>query len=491
MRHKRLYFLGFSTLLLLLLLSLLLPASIASATSASEMKKNSSLLQQKQDNFVKPLGSFSNPLAPSPPDIQAGLQAGPAIKQNAIFPCSDVFIRGRGQLASEPIISKDWLSGNTGRFSTTYATDTYAFKPVTTLFKYMEALGFVLIIPSILLVGYEIMLGASTFRYAGALEGLPRVFLGGMAVAVSFTFVQMLIHLENSFTTAFILLHAELPFPRSLVDGNPVPYKIAGEPLVSYRGMVVPMSRWGCAMNNFAGIFSPTLVSDLASNIPLISSFVHLAGTVTTMADLIRRIAGMTMTILSMLLWVQVFVRILLLNYYILIAPLACGCWALPGGVGPNVVRLWGRGFLSMLFIQAIQLFILTTMPLLLPPLPQSFASIGGERILETILLQFPPIMTLFVVLMTPTLAGASITKALGMAGSVTKEVVLAVGIGVKTSRPSVYQRPERVTEGMGSQEIINNSRWTLTRKARAKAKAREESNREALASKARARRGR
>jgi chitinase len=446
----------------------------------------SSLPQQQKYDFVKILGSFEGPLKPlAPPPSGTPPSIPPKTQQNAFFPCSDVSIKGRGQLASEPIISKDWLSGNGGRFVNTYAADTYAFKPVTTLFGYMEAIGFTLIIPSILLLGYEIMLGASTFRYAGALEGLPRVFLGGAAVVVSFTLVQLLIHLENSLTTGIVLLHTEQPFPRATVGGIPVAYKISGEPAVSYRGIVVPMSRWGCAMNDFTGIFSPNLVGDLASNIPILNSFVHLAGTVTNMANLIARIGTMTLTVLSMLLWVQVFVRILLLNYYILMAPLAFGCWALPGGVGPNVVRLWSRGFLSMLFVQTIQLFILTTMPLLLPPLPQTFASIGGEGILETILLQFPPIMTLCVVLMAPTFVGASITKALGAAGSVTREVVVAVGTGVKTSRDSVRRRRD-----VGTEEIINDNRWALTRKARAKAKAREEiinDNRWALTRKARA----
>ncbi len=459
MRHKRLYFLGFSALALLLL-SLLLPVNIASAVSASRAEKK-----------VSPVGLRT--------------------QQNAFFPCSDIIIRGR-EFVSEAVISRDWLSGDTGRFIATYAADTYAFQPVTTLFKYMEAIGFVLIIPSILLLGYEIMLGASTFRYAGALEGLPRVFLGGAAVAVSFTLVQMLIHLENSFTTAITLLHTEQPFPRSLVNGFPVPYQIPGESVGSYRGIVAPMSRWGCAMNDFAGIFSPNFLRDLASNIPLISSFIHLAGTVTTMSDLIRRLAEMTMTILSMLLWVQVLIRILLLNYYILVAPLAFGCWALPGGVGPNVVLLWGRGFLSMLFVQAIQLFILTTMPLLLPALPQSFNSIGGEGILFTALLQFPPIMTLCIVLTSPTLVGASITKALGTASIVTREIALAVGTGVKISSSSVYYGPGGTLGGMSSEEIINSSRWTLTRKARAKAKARQEmlNRNKGLTRKARTRKG-
>jgi hypothetical protein len=86
---------------------------------------------------------------------------------------------------------------------------------------------------------------------------------------------------------------------------------------------------------------------------------------------------------------------------------------------------------------------------------------------------------------MAPIFVGASITKALGAAGSVTREVVVAVGTGVKTSRDSVRRRRD-----VGTEEIINDNRWALTRKARAKAKAREEiinSNRWALTRKARA----
>jgi len=40
----------------------------------------------------------------------------------------------------------------------------------------------------------------------------------------------------------------------------------------------------------------------------------------------------MGMTVLSILLWLQVFARILLLNYYILVAPLAFGCWGVAWG---------------------------------------------------------------------------------------------------------------------------------------------------------------
>jgi hypothetical protein len=421
---------------MLLLLSLLLPASVANAANV---------------------------------DISAHA----ALSANRLdwsFPCSDIRSpKGGASLPSEAVIKKDWLSGDKGHFSNTYAADTYKFPQVSMLFGYMEMLAFALIVPSTLLLGSQIMMGASTFRYANALEGLSRIVLGGLAVAASFALVQMLINLENILTTAIVLLHSEQPFPISTISGVPVLYALPGEPAESYRAIVIPMSRWGCAIDDFVGIFSPTLVRGIASNMPLMHQFVPLAGSAKNMADLIHRLGEMGLMALSVLLWLQVFARILLLNYYILMAPLAFGCWGLPGGVGQNVVRLWAKGFLAILFVQAIQLFILTTLPLILPSLPQSFLSLGGEGILQTLLLQFPPILTLCLTLMAPTMVGASIGQALGSAGSVTKGIAVAVGASIEAGRQSVSPKRETAS-GKGTKgtegQYAPGEKGALTRRA-------------------------
>jgi len=139
-----------------------------------------------------------------------------------------------------------------------------------------------------------------------------------------------------------------------------------------------------------------------------------------------HRIGQLILTVLSMVLWVQVFVRIFLLNYYILMGPLAFGCWALPGGVGQRVVRLWCKGFFSVLFIQVLQIFLLTTLPLLLPTLPQIPTDSMG--LIQGFLLEFPPILTLSIALMAPRLLGTSAAKAFGTAGSMAGGMAMAVG---------------------------------------------------------------
>jgi hypothetical protein len=79
-----------------------------------------------------------------------------------------------------------------------------------------------------------------------------------------------------------------------------------------------------------------------------------------------------------------------------------------------------------VLFVQVLQLFILTTLPLILPALPQiSSDSVG---IMQGFLVEFPPILTLSVTLMAPTLIGASAGKVLGTAGSIAGQTMIVIG---------------------------------------------------------------
>ena len=79
-----------------------------------------------------------------------------------------------------------------------------------------------------------------------------------------------------------------------------------------------------------------------------------------------------------------------------------------------------------MLFVQVFQLFILTMLPLLLPAMPQISADSVG--FIQSFLLEFPPILTLFVTLMAPRLLGASAAQAFGTAGSMAGGIMVAVG---------------------------------------------------------------
>ena len=97
------------------------------------------------------------------------------------------------------------------------------------------------------------------------------------------------------------------------------------------------------------------------------------------------------------------------------------------------MVRLWCKGFFSVVFLQGIQIFVLTTLPLILPSLPE----IPGDNqgVMQGLLLQFPLILTLSVMLLVPRMLGTSADKAFGTVSSMTGGVITAVSAATSLGR--------------------------------------------------------
>jgi hypothetical protein len=87
----------------------------------------------------------------------------------------------------------------------------------------------------------------------------------------------------------------------------------------SFRGIVVPISRWGCIANDFVAILAEKLASDLAGFIPFVGGIIKLALGIVDAIEVFKRIGEFIVLIMSIMLCTQVFVRIVFVNYYILI----------------------------------------------------------------------------------------------------------------------------------------------------------------------------
>jgi hypothetical protein len=374
------------------------------------------------------------------PDFFDPLQCQPN-NSNWIFPCSDI----SDGLPNVSAIQKDWLSGNHpgvlssselaapaagegGRFFYTFPEDTFMLDGVTKLMPYTLGIGLIFLAPVIVLIGYQVLLGSITFHYANALQAIPRFVMGIAIIVIAFTMTETLIAISNNITGGLVLLHRDLGFPTAMVNNQPVAYTLANEnDPISYRGMVVPMSRWGCAANEFMKILAAKFVTDvLASIIPIFGNLIHLVATIANFFDLIKHLGQFILLVLSIMLWAQVLVRIVLLNYYILLCPIAFGCWALPGGFGQGVVTQWTKGFFSTLLIQIVQVFVITTLPLVIPVLPAIPSDSLG--LMKGLLTQLPPILVLWMTVRAPSILGTSTARAVVNAGSVAGGVVTAVG---------------------------------------------------------------
>jgi len=228
---------------------------------------------------------------------------------------------------------------------------------------------------------------------------------------------------------AIVNLHEMLGYAATQTSGVKAVYTLTGasEPATSYRGMVMPMSRWGCAVNDVIGILGSTFFTDqITSWFPVIGNLAPLTAQVTDGAQLASRLTEFARLGLSIVLWLQAVIRIGILNCYILTCPLAFACWSLPGGLGRHVLRQWTRGFFGVLLIQVGQLFLITTLPLLLP----SFPALAGDHlgIMQVLLTQLPPLLVLWLTVMVPNFVGISATRAIGMTGLMAGGIVGAVG---------------------------------------------------------------
>jgi hypothetical protein len=358
------------------------------------------------------------------------------------FPCSDKDDKGTVDAAT---IQKDWLSGDPsspssgsppgggnpnkdepGHFFVTYPVDTYNLQAMQSLSSIMQGAGFALLTPVILLIGYQLLWASWTYGYARILGLLPQLLLSIMALAASHLLIQMLIDLANNINQGLLALHTQFPFPPITINGDQVPLTLQGDSSTSLRGIIMPISRWGCQANRFVGVLEGKFLSDvLGSAVPFVGGLIKLAGTIVDAVEVVKMIGDLILCVMSISLCAQVLFRIILLNYYILISPVAFACWALPAGVGQGVVNQWFKGFFSLLFVQTFQIFVVVTLPLILPTLPD--VPWDGTNILKTVILQLPPIIVLVAVNKVPKLMGTKATAAMGQAGSVASGAVVAM----------------------------------------------------------------
>jgi len=190
---------------------------------------------------------------------------------------------------------------------------------------------------------------------------------------------------------------------------------------------VIPITRWGCVANDFVGLLANKFWTDASGFVPFVGGIIKFIANIFNVIDAAKHIGEFIMLILTINLCTQVFMRVVLLNYYVLTGPLAFACWGLPGGVGQKVVSSWTKGFMSLLFAQTVQVFVLATFPLILPPFPD-LPTDQQFGILVIIFQALPRILVLSATIAVPKLMGTGATKAIAQAGTVAAGAVAAAG---------------------------------------------------------------
>jgi hypothetical protein len=349
---------------------------------------------------------------------------------------------------NEDFISHDWLSGNanqkadladnvqegvlnllSGHLVYTYLNDTVNQAGIQKLFPITLGIGFVLIVPSIILIGYQFLWASWILGRVNGMEALARVLLSVLAIIASYELATMLIQLVDTINMGVVDFHSRMGYTDVRIGGKTSTFSLApqgeNDP-ASFRGIVVPISRWGCIANDFVDLLANKFWTDLAGYIPFVGGIAKFVGNVFNAIDFAKHIGEFIVLLLSISLCTQVFMRVVLLNYYVLTGPVVFGCWGLPGGVGSKVVSSWTKGFLTLLFAQTAQVFVLATFPLILPDFPNLPTDKFG--LLNMVFEALPRILVLVAVLAVPKVMGTSATKAIAQAGTVVAGAVAAAG---------------------------------------------------------------
>jgi hypothetical protein len=277
------------------------------------------------------------------------------------------------------------LGASDGLLVSTSPADTYASSVTYQFWLITAGLALALLAIPFALAGYQIMLGFSSVNRASSIQLLSRIALLAVAVGVSYWALSALIDLENGMVGSLYTSFKSIP-----------------------PSTFMPSSGWQCNVHQFFGdVFNLTVYTSQKTN-KQISIDQFSAYTNNATATLIGNLPNYVMTLLAILLFIQLFVRLALLNLHIIVSPLAIVCGALPEQFGATAIWHWIKGFASLLFVQILQLTVIWLGVNLVPA-----TLLSGSSWLNEVLAKVIPISFLVIALHIPKLFNTPVTTML------------------------------------------------------------------------------
>jgi hypothetical protein len=287
-----------------------------------------------------------------------------------------------------------WLTGQNGMLNST-SSDTLD-TTVSSLWSSMRDIALALLVIPFVLAGYQIMLGASSSRYAGSIQILTRVLIASAAVAFSLYLVEMVVNIEN-------------------VMAQTITNVVKFNPPANAQPIVTDVSLWSCYTHQFFGsIFNISIYSMQQANKD-ISTDQYVQLNYIDRSIIVNNLPYYIATLLSILLAIQLTVRFALICFQAVLSPLVFMCGALPGDMGQMVIRPWVRGFVSLLLVQFLQLLVILAGYTLFGGLT---GSSWGDSWVTTLFQTLTPMIIIIVTLNIPRMMGSATTNIIAQISS-------------------------------------------------------------------------
>lgn len=212
------------------------------------------------------------------------------------------------------------------------------------------------------LSGIRIMVSGSIFRYADAVETIPRILVSLIAAHISLSLIGIMLGLNNTLSTAF------LDFARNIDPSKDMPGvsfgNIFSDAIKTVVGSAAAGGIAGGLLSIGAGLLK-TFAGPLGGAIGGVLDGISKSGAakigfgvafaVTLLTQLPRIMLQIVALIMTTMLFAQMIVRLLLIDFYIVIAAPCIAASGLPGRSGQPVTNFWLKGIITTILAQALQ----------------------------------------------------------------------------------------------------------------------------------------
>jgi len=331
-------------------------------TSLGPLNKAITLAYSKQAALTAYPNASKNALSSSAVDEQTGnafykhgMGNGQQANSNATPDCQPLTIHyaGAPELAPVPCVypatgpKDDFMTGtDTGLIYGFPGDLTINNKTVSTALTAVQAIALACIVPLIILIGLNVMKGAVTTRFANGVEALSRL----LPVVIAIVNITLLVNLVFG-----VFNEATKELLTALGGINDV-------------NTVIPAANsWALTLIGFltlslliiiAQSVAPAFATALGTGFTF-GTIIAVVLEVGLAAVVLALLPNLVRTILAMALAVQFLMRIVLINFYIILSPLAIVASALPGQDGPRFTREWIMGFMGLVGAQFVQIAVL------------------------------------------------------------------------------------------------------------------------------------
>jgi hypothetical protein len=299
--------------------------------------------------------------------------------------------------------NNDWLTGTNGALFVTDPQQTVTNPKIVGLWGAMNGAVIAWTFFMLIITGYRVMGGAFGFKYAEALEALPRVVLAVIGSSLSLLFMTFVISVENGLVQ-FLLASSQ----GTILAGR------------SFTEVVVPAGDWIRNVGLFALALFAAIVSSILLAIPGISWLVGAAVGVAAAGEFLLLLQQFILTLLSIMLAVQLFTRRAMIDVYIILGPFAFGL----GSHWPEIFQKWLKGALSLVFVLFFQdLAIIVSFVVFAKP------DYNPAAIIANPVGYIAPIAIAWLVLRIPKIFGTSAASIISEAGQAAGGAAMA-GVG-------------------------------------------------------------